>query len=207
MHWIFRGMALAVLAFVLPSAGFAEERILTEHILGDPKAPVRVDEYMSITCSHCADFFINTLPKIQKRYIDTGKVYFVVHDFPLNGLSLKSAAIAHCMPKDEYFAFIKTLYMSMMERNFGGAGSEAKLYQFAALGGLPKEKAKACANDPKIHEALIKDRTDAETRYQIEATPTFVINYGADVINGAQGIDAFAAILDRAIASKKASKN
>jgi protein-disulfide isomerase len=203
---VLKVFALAVLLVAAPSLSHAQEHPLVEHSLGKPNAPVRIDEYASITCSHCAEFYINTLPKLQKRYIDTGKVRFVLHEFPLNAISLKAAAVAQCMPKEEYFAFIKTLYISLLEGNFGGPDSETMLYQFAALGGLPLEKAKECANDPKLQEAIVKERSEAGDKYSIDATPTFVVDDGSAIINGAQSVDAFAAVLDRTLEAKNESK-
>ena len=57
----------------------------TDHVLGDPKAPVTLIEYASFTCPHCAHFHIQILPEIKKKWIDTGKVKLVYRDFPLGG--------------------------------------------------------------------------------------------------------------------------
>jgi len=63
---------------------------MQEHALGNPKAPVRIDEYYSLDCPHCAAFVVETLPKLQADYIDKGKVYFVLHDFPLHEPGLRA---------------------------------------------------------------------------------------------------------------------
>ncbi|MGL4198533.1 MAG: thioredoxin domain-containing protein, partial [Allorhizobium sp.] len=55
---------------------------LKEMALGDPNAPVKVIEYMSMTCPHCAHFHENTFEAIKTKYVDTGKVYFVLREFP-----------------------------------------------------------------------------------------------------------------------------
>ncbi len=53
------------------------EAFLADRAMGDPAAPVRIDEFASLTCSHCASFHNNTLAAVKEKYIDTGKVYFV----------------------------------------------------------------------------------------------------------------------------------
>ncbi|MDD4617364.1 MAG: thioredoxin domain-containing protein [Alphaproteobacteria bacterium] len=200
MVWVLRLVAFAVALITVP--WIAKANPLVEHTLGSPTAPVKVDEYMSVTCSHCADFYLKILPELQKRYIDTGKVRFVVHDFPLNSLSLKAAAVSQCMPKEQYFAFIKTLYSSLLDGTLG-FDIENRIYQYAALGGLPVEKAKECANNKKIHEEIARDVADAGKKYDIDATPTFAINDGAAIIRGAQSLDVFASEFDKALGVKK----
>ena len=49
-----------------------------------------VEEYVSLTCSHCAEFYITILPELEKRYVDTGKVRFILRDFPLDGYGAES---------------------------------------------------------------------------------------------------------------------
>lgn len=194
------GAALFAVTVLAGSVARAEVVALAEHALGSPNAPITVDEYTSATCSHCADFYVKTLPELEKKYVTTGKVKFISHSFPLNGISLKAAAVANCMPKDQYFPFIKTLYGALIDKTFD---SEKSLYQFAALGGLSAEKAKACANDKSMQDAIVAKHIEAVAKYKIEATPTFVINGGEEIINGAQSVEAFSAVFDRLLTAKK----
>jgi protein-disulfide isomerase len=199
----FLRMCLLVWVVLGVSAAWAADDRMAERVLGKDSAPVRVDEFISLTCSHCAEFYNTTLPDLEKRYVDTGKVKFILHDFPLDGVSLKAAAVARCMPVDEYYPFVKTLYATQLTWAFGGGNPETNLIQYAKLGGLSEDKAKACANDTDLQNAIIAERTEAGSKYNIEATPTFVINNGAEVIKGAQSADAFAAVFDRLLATRK----
>ena len=69
---------LGAIALLFSACAEAEplptEQALKERVLGDPKAPITLIEYSSLGCPHCASFHANTLPKIKKNYIDTGKV-------------------------------------------------------------------------------------------------------------------------------------
>lgn len=67
--------------------------------LGDENAPVVIEEYASLSCNHCASFHKDTFPKLKEEYIDTGKVYFIYNDFPLNASALDGAMVARCMPE------------------------------------------------------------------------------------------------------------
>jgi len=203
MASVFRALLLAVFAIAIASGARAEDGFMSERSLGRSDAPIKVDEYFSMTCSHCADFYLDTLPLLEKRYIETGKLRIIMHDFPLGALSLKAAVVSRCMPKDTYHPFIKTLFGALKDGSFGGNETEPKLYQYAALGGLAMDRAKACAADPKLQDALIAGRTEATTKYNVQATPTFVINDGAEIINGAMSAEAFFNVFDRLLAAKK----
>jgi protein-disulfide isomerase len=194
---------LFILLVALSSGAHADDPRMALRILGNVNAPVKVDEFVSLTCTHCAEFYNTTLPDLEKRYIDTGKVKFILHDFPLDGASLKAAAIARCMPTDEYFPFIKTLYKTQQSWAFGGGNPETNLIQYAKLGGLSEDKAKACANDSKLQDAIISERTTDGEKYSVQATPTFVINDGVEVVKGAQGADVFSSVFDRILSAKK----
>ena len=203
MMSVLKSFLLAVFVIIGATSAFADDPRMTDRVLGKADAPIKVDEFVSLTCTHCAEFYTTTLPDLEKKYVETGKVKFILHDFPLDGASLKAAAVARCMPVDEYFPFIKTLYSAQASWAFGGGNPETNLIQYAKLGGLPEDQAKACANDSKLQDAIIAERTDVAAKYQVEATPTFIINDGAETIKGAQPADAFAVIFDRLLAKKK----
>src|SRR5690606_17709602 len=83
---------------------------LPEKTLGDPNAPVTIVEYASLTCSHCASFHQETFGPLKEKYIDTGKVYFVFREFPLDPLATAAFMIARCTPEGSYFPMIETLF-------------------------------------------------------------------------------------------------
>ncbi len=80
---------------------------------------------------------------------------------------------------------------------------EKILMQYARLGGLSEDKAQACLKDDKMMDAIIKGRTYADEKLDVKATPTFIINGGAEKLSGAQPFTAFAEIFDRLLAAKK----
>jgi protein-disulfide isomerase len=56
--------------------------------VGKPDAPVTIVEYASLTCSHCAHFHETTWPTLKSKYIDAGKVRFVLREFPLDPVEM-----------------------------------------------------------------------------------------------------------------------
>ena len=65
-----------------------------DNILGEADAPVTVVEYSSLTCPHCANFHQMTVPEMKEKYVETGKVRYVIREFPLDQLAFAAAAIA-----------------------------------------------------------------------------------------------------------------
>ena len=68
----------------VPDAELAQPSPLGDVVMGSPDAPVTVIEYASMTCPHCAHFSTETFPKVKEKYIDTGKVRYIMREFPLN---------------------------------------------------------------------------------------------------------------------------
>lgn len=197
-------LVMVLMAVALATPVFAQSAgpVFAKHTLGDEKAPVVIDEYISLTCPHCADFYLNTLPEIEKRYVKTGKVRIITHDFPLDGASLKAAALAECMPPDEYFAFVRILYENQTKWAMNG-NPDKVLTQYARLGGLDEDRAKFCLSDPKMQGAVMEERAEADRQYEVKSTPTFVFNNGTEKMEGASTIDGFSATIDRMLAHKK----
>ena len=79
-------------------------------IIGDKNAPITIIEYASLSCGHCADFHINTLPEIKKEFIDKGKVKFIMRDFPFNYPALLGSLALKCVPQDIRFDYANALY-------------------------------------------------------------------------------------------------
>src|SRR5258708_1034015 len=76
----------------------------TDHVLGDPKAPVTLIEYASFTCPHCAHFATQILPEVKKKWIDTGKVKLIYPDFPLAQTARTTAQLPACPGTAPYLA-------------------------------------------------------------------------------------------------------
>ena len=200
-------LAVLSLALLMAPSVYAADAVVPERVLGKVDAPVTVLEFVSLTCPHCGEFTTDILPEIEKRYVDTGKVKFILRDFPLDGMALKAASLARCMPAEQFYPFVTVLYKNLPQWAFNAAGPDPILIQYAKLGGLDGDVAKACLNDTKIQDAIVAERTTANQKYNVEATPTFVISNGTpdgeQKITGARSVADFSALLDKALAGKK----
>ena len=146
-----------------------------ERILGQPEAPITIIEYSSLTCPHCASFHKDTLPTIKKNWIEPGKARLVYRDFPLDGLALRAAALAQCVEGEAYFGFLEALFRGQ-SRWARAKDPTAALAQVARLAGIDQKTFDGCISDKDVMDRLLKQKVEGTQAYDIESTPTFIIN-------------------------------
>jgi len=137
-----------------------------------------------MTCPHCAAFNNDVIPQLTKDYIDTGKVKLVFRDFPLDAAARMASAVARCFSGDQYFSFIDLLFANQMGwiKDFDGNRMITRediaegLSQMAGRSGMARERVVACASDEKNLAAVDANWMEGENRYNVRATPTFIIN-------------------------------
>ena len=149
---------------------------------GEPNAPVSIIEYASFGCSHCAEFHINTYPKIKKEFIETGKVKFIFRNFPLDTPSLAAAMIAHCAGAKKYFGMVEIFFRS--QQQWGSADNPLDaLKKSARFGGMTNSKVDSCLENKQLLEHIQNVARHGQEKYKINSTPSFVIN--GKLISGA----------------------
>ncbi len=155
-------------------AEFATPGPLGDKGLGDPGAPVMLVEYASLTCSHCGSFHNETFDALKEKYIDTGKVYFVLREFPLDSLALAASMIARCGAEDAYFDIIDTMFTEQANwawiENPGPA-----LFALVEPFGLDDAAVNACLNDQEILEGIVANAKRGHD-YGVAGTPAFFFN-------------------------------
>ncbi|MBX9926830.1 MAG: DsbA family protein, partial [Hyphomicrobiaceae bacterium] len=75
---------------------------LPEMSFGKPDAPVVLVKYMSLTCPYCRQFHAEVYPKLKSEYIDTGKVRFVLREFPIGRTSGQATVALRCAAPEKY---------------------------------------------------------------------------------------------------------
>lgn len=168
------------------------------HSIGSNNAKVTIYEYSSFGCSHCADFHVDTLPRLQKEYIDTGKVRLVFTPYPLDQSSLKAAVLADCVPTSKYFEFANTLFENQMSWGLS-LNTEKSLAKLAKPYGLSEEEALTCMKNTQIAQEILNLRQEASKLINIQGTPTFVISSakGREVIFGTMSYDKLQALINK----------
>jgi len=169
---------------------------LAERDLGDKDAPITIIEYASMTCPHCARFATNIFPDFKKTFIDTGKVYYIYRDYPLDTVALKAAMMARCADRSKYFDLVEVIFKNQ-ERWIKSSDPVAGLKQLGALAGMDDAFINACMGNAELQTELLRRMQDATNKYKVNATPTFVFNNGADFLSGDQTIADFQKIIDK----------
>jgi protein-disulfide isomerase len=146
---------------------------LGEMAQGDPKAPVTVIEYASMTCPHCANFHATTYPELKTRYIDTGKVRFVFREFPLDQLAAAAFMLARCAGPDKYFPTIERLFQR--QEDWVVEQPLQPLMAIARESGLSEQSARECLQNTSIQDGIEEVRLRA-IKLGVESTPSFFIN-------------------------------
>jgi protein-disulfide isomerase len=148
---------------------------LPEVSIGKPEAPVLIIDYSSLTCNHCAHFYLDVIPQIQKKYIDPGYVRIVFRDFPGDKVSLEAHQIAWCKGEIKYLDFVKLLY-STQEKWLSAPDPIAALKSIVAQNGISAEQFDAALKNQELLEKIISVRLEGQQKYKINATPTIIIN-------------------------------
>lgn len=189
------------LATLVASAALAEplptEAALADRVLGNADAKVTIIEYASLTCPHCANFHKDTLPQVEKDWIETGKARLIYRDFPTSptGPSFAASMIARCAPEASYFTFLGAFFRSQATWATS-ADPVGALTQIAQLGGMSRGDVDACLKNADLLDGIRERALDGQTEYKIDSTPSFVIN--GKVVGGEMRYEDFAKLLEEA---------
>ncbi len=170
--------------------------------IGDPDAPIQIVEYASLTCGHCANFHKTTMKTLKKKYIDTGKIYMIFKEFPLDANAINASKVLRCMPEDKYYSFMNFLFETQ-DQWAHSLNPIKKLKQSAKLAGLTDKRVEECLANDELEEAIVNTLKDAAKKHSINSTPSFVVNGGVQVISGGQGIEAFDKVVAKFIPSSE----
>ena len=186
MHALIRGTAFGLVAgLLLATASLADDTVdvtelmtpspLGDKALGDAAAPVTVIEYASLTCSHCGAFYRETFDAFKTKYIDTGKVHFILREYPLDQLALAAIMGAHCAPETEFFAIVDTLFREQNDWAFVDNPGPA-LVERLKKHGLSEEAIMTCFGNQDLADKIIAVEQRAGDKFGVEGTPTFFFN-------------------------------
>lgn len=166
---------------------------LPDKALGDANAPVKIVEYMSMTCPHCANFHNNTFDKIKEKYIDSGKVYFIIREFPFDPRAAAAFMLTRCAPENQYYPFVSMLFKQ--QQTWATAqDARAALLQMSKLAGFSQESFEACLTNQKLLDDVNATMQRGAGEFGVNSTPTFIINgkkYAGDM-----SLESMSALID-----------
>ena len=143
---------------------------------GNIDAKIVIIVYESLTCSHCADFHKKVYPELKKDFIDTGLAKIEFRSFPLDLAALNASKIAHCK-NDGKTDLLHFLYKNQKEwirgKNIKDINKHLKNLITKNESGLDFD---SCVEDKNIEDYILNDRISGVKKFNIEATPTIIIN-------------------------------
>jgi len=175
---------LALPAFAAPEMGqggkvdvaeLMAPNALPDIVEGKGDAPVTIVEYASMTCGHCAAFHRDVYPILKKDYIETGKVKFILREFPLDEVATAAFMLARSLGPDKRDAAVSLLFAQ--QKNW--AFTESPLDGLANVlkqTGIGQARLEEVLKDAQLQHDVNAVRDRAAEKFEIRATPTFFVN-------------------------------
>ena len=172
---------------------------MAERASGAASAPATVVEWFSFTCHYCAHFAADVFPEIKRKLIDTGKVRLVFREYPRDQVDLMAAMVARTLPPERYEPFKDALLATQAHWAFDqNVDSKEELAKMAALAGMPRDIFDRVVADNALRTAILDAQQEAEKRYNINATPTFIFHDKAYTGEVGSSYAGFLGMIDRA---------
>lgn len=168
------------------------------YVLGNPDAPIRLVEYASLTCSHCAEFAETAFASIRDDYVASGRVAYELHNFVRDPIDLTAAMLTRCGPDTSYFALSEQVlanqaaifekaqalgqarYEQILNlpegQRYTAFADALGLIDFFAQRGVSRDQAQQCLAQAETARAMVDATGKAGEELNIQGTPTFFLN-------------------------------
>jgi protein-disulfide isomerase len=150
------------------------DEALPDVVEGQANAPITMVEYASMTCTHCAAFHTKVYPTLKSKYIDTGKVKYILREFPLDPLATAGFMVARCSG-DKREAMIDLLFSQQKNWAFIDKPLDG-LANIVKQTGMSQESFEKCLKDQGLYDKVNQVRDRGAEKFNVNATPTFFIN-------------------------------
>ncbi|PIN90132.1 hypothetical protein COU57_04520 [Candidatus Pacearchaeota archaeon CG10_big_fil_rev_8_21_14_0_10_32_14] len=180
-----------------PTPSAVKVSVDDDAVEGKKDAKVTIVEFSDYECPFCKRNYDQSYVQLKKEYIDTGKVKYVLRDFPLSfhPQAQKAAEAAECAGElggdDAYFKMHDKLFGEGVE------GGVATFKTYAKTIGIDQKKFDTCLDSGKMAAEVAKDQADG-TSYGVQGTPAFFVN--GKLISGAQPYSVFKTAIDAELA-------
>lgn len=167
-------------------------------VMGNPNAKVKLVEFGSLTCPHCADFEEKGGKALVDDYVKKGLVSWEFRNFVRDPFDMTATLLARCGGAASFFGLTRNLFADQKDwigkiqaadpakmqalqtmppaQQFSTIADLGGLKQYASMRGVPRAKADQCLADQAEVTQLVQMNTDAVTNYNVPGTPTFLIN-------------------------------
>ena len=169
------------------------------YMMGNPNAPIKLIEFSSMTCPHCAEFDEAGATSLANNYVKTGQVSWEVRNYVRDAFDVAASLIARCNGEKGYFPMTAALFRDQKNwiakvqaapqqqleslqslppnQQFLQMAKIAGFQQFATARGIPETKSTQCLTDENAVNRLVQMTSDASTQFpELPGTPSFVLN-------------------------------
>ena len=211
--FIFLGVALLITATIIwPNIAPIGDIVIPQAIsypladgnaIGDPNAPVVIEEFSDFQCSYCRTFHQTTGAQIIEQYAETGQVFFIFRNFVIIGReSLAAANGSMCAAEQGKFWEFADILFANQSGHDTGAFSDRRLEAYAESINLDTSLFRSCMRESRYQDQIQQDYQTGVS-YGINSTPSFIIN-GKPVV-GALTFSEFQAEIEAALAETETS--
>jgi protein-disulfide isomerase len=184
-------MAFSGASLALDVKALNEPPELGEMAMGPDNAKVTIIEYYSATCPHCATFHKDIFTALTRDYLDTGKVRFVLREFPLDKPALAASMLARCAPKEKFFPIIDAL---LDTQDSWVKKPAVGLRKVARFSGFTPASFDDCLDNKELADKIMAIRNRAQKEFGVKGTPALFIN--GERFTGSRNIAAIKRIID-----------
>ena len=145
-------------------------------IVGNKDAKITIIAFESLTCSHCANFHKDVYPQLKSEYLDTGLAKIEFRHFPLDIAAFNASKVSQCK-NDGDSLILNSLFANQQKWVKGSSAREfnTNLKNFLISEGFVLDFEK-CINNKEIEDFVLNDRIDGVKNFEVNATPTIIIN-------------------------------
>ena len=177
---LFPFIKIFIIYLIICLKSYADDYKIDKSIvtIGSYDAVVKIKIFSSLTCPHCANFHAKVVPKIVKKYVESGKVQLIFIDFPLDLAAFNASKLLHCVDQKKQISFLDIIYDTQNNWTSGPNIEDINnnLKKIAKNLGISSEQFDKCLIDEDISDNILNNRIEANQKYSINSTPTIVIN-------------------------------
>nr|WP_281020148.1 thioredoxin domain-containing protein [Minwuia sp. IMCC3060] len=126
-------------------------------------------------CSDCRRFHEEVYPALTEEWVFSGKVRFVLREYPLDRYALQASMLARCSGEQNFFGVVDVLF----ERQPSWskiANPTAALRQIGMQFGVSGQAFDACMADESLVDMILSSRLEGHQRMRVTSTPTLFVN-------------------------------
>ena len=170
------------------------ETKLKDVVEGSKDAPITIIEYASMTCPHCAQFHNQVYAKLKKPYIETGKVKFILREFPFGDVAAGAFMLGRCVAEEKRAPLLDEMFAT---QPVWSANPVPELLKLSKQAGMSEDEFNKCLGNQELLNNIISVKEHGVKNLNVRGTPTIFINgrrltSEATVANLSQIFDALA---------------